>query len=86
MCVRLSVGVVAGAAASGCGCAITLLAATVITSLDCFLLLLAEVLTLTLWPSHPLDLTARVKLIVRLREGETNMSGDNGGRIGTRQC
>ena len=38
MCVRLSVGVVAGAAASGCGCAITLLAVTVITSLGCFLL------------------------------------------------
>ena len=36
MCVSVSVGIVAGAAASGCRCAITLLAAAVITSFDCF--------------------------------------------------
>ena len=36
MCVSVSVGVVVGIAASGCGCATTLLAAAVITSFGCF--------------------------------------------------
>ena len=38
MCVSVSVGVVAGGAASGGDCVITPLAANVVTSLGCFLL------------------------------------------------